>query len=106
MKSSALSPSRLSRSPVALILLSLVLMTLCVGCAAQPKAVSLDPPRVPAALVEPCPIPPLSGDIARDLVSTEEARLCAEADKAGITAWSDSLQPPPAPKRPWYRRIF
>ena len=56
-------------------------------------------------MLEPCPLPALTNDIARDLVNTEEARLCAEADKAGIKAWSESLVPP-AKQKGWLVRML
>jgi hypothetical protein len=60
----------------------------------------------PNPLAEPCSDPILSGDIARDLVATEEARLCERADKAGLRAERDALRNPAKAKHHGLRGLL
>jgi len=92
VKSSAPSPFRLYLSIAGTILPSLLLTTSLVACA-TPRATAPIPPRIPQSLLDPCPDPILTGDVATDLVHTEEQRLCERADKEGIRVWQDELRP-------------
>lgn len=94
MKLSAPSPSRRKERPVRPILLILLLTTLSSGCVGRPKVVVPIPPAPlhrTNPLEEGCSTPVLSGDVFRDLIATEEARLCERADKAGLRAERDAL---------------